>query len=652
MSPKFSGRDLSTLRNDAVHSEQPPAGQTCACCAGAGAEHAQKSTSSRTLLIRLIITVALFAAGYLLPAGPAATLVFAAAWLISGYDVLLQMLKNISRGKIFDENFLMGIATVGAVCLGDTAEAVGVMLFYQVGEFLQDRAVGRARKLITGVVGLRPETALVWQDGAETVMPVSAVQPGTLVRVYPGDRVPLDGTVEEGLSSLDTSALTGESLPRDAAPGDEVLCGMVNLSGRLTVRVDRPASQSVAAKVLELVEHSAANKAPTERFITRFARVYTPIVMAVALGLAVLPPLMGLGAWGDFMHRALVFLVVSCPCALVISVPLGFMGGIGGAARRGILVKGGEALEKLARTRGVAFDKTGTLTKGTFEVSRVAPAPGVTRESLLSSAALAESASRHPVAVSVTAACGAVDTAGWQFSEEAGLGVCAQKDGDVILAGNARLMRARNIAMPAAPVSVTAVHAARAGRYLGHIELFDAPMPGAKEAIVALHDLGIAHTALLSGDQPDAARAVAGQLSIDDVRAGLLPGDKVEALSALRTQWGPPVAFVGDGLNDAPVLTAADIGLAMGQRGTDAALEAADVVLMRGDARDVARAIRVGRKTKSVISQNIVMALGFKAVVLVLGALGIAGMWMAVMADVGVALLAVLSSLRCLRAGK
>ncbi len=595
-----------------------------------------------------MLALALSVAGYLLPVSWASTAAFIAGWLVAGYDVLWRMVKNILKGKIFDENFLMGIATVGAVCLGDTAEAAGVMLFYQVGEYLQQRALGRARKLITDVVALRPEAALVLRDNSEISMPVSQVTPSMFVRVYPGDRIPLDGTVSEGLSSLDTSALTGESLPRDVAPGDEVLCGAVNLSGLITLQVTRPASQSVAAKMLELVETSSSHKAPTERFITRFARVYTPIVIGVALCVAVIPPLLGLGGWNDFLHRALTFLVVSCPCALVISVPLGFMGGIGSSARQGILIKGSDALERLARLRGVAFDKTGTLTQGAFAVARAVPVPGVTQETLLSSAALAESASRHPVAVSIVVACPPQDTSSWAFYEEAGLGVRATSGSDVILVGNARMMRAHNIDLPDLKLETTAIYVARSHRYLGYIELLDAPLPDAKDTIFALHALGISRTALLTGDQPSAAHAVADALGIRHVRAGLLPGDKVEALTQLQNEWGRPVAFVGDGINDAPVLTAADLGIAMGKRGTDAALEAADVVLMRGAPMDVPLAVRIGRKTRMVITQNIVMALAFKVFVLVLAAMNLAGMWMAVFADVGVALLAVLSSLRCL----
>nr|WP_325301346.1 heavy metal translocating P-type ATPase [uncultured Dysosmobacter sp.] len=585
-------------------------------------------------------------------------------YLIIGWDVLLRSLRNIRNGQVFDENFLMTIATVGAFGTGEYAEAVFVMLFYQVGELFQDYAVGKSRQSIAALMDIRPDIAnLELADGSWEEVDPEDVAVGAVVVVKPGERVPLDGEVLEGVSSLDTAALTGESVPRDVGPGDAVISGCVNQRGLLRVRVTKPCEESTVSKILELVETASEKKSASEAFITRFARYYTPCVVLAALILFLLPTLSLLlvpaalqpaflagTAWTDWLHRALIFLVISCPCALVISVPLSFFGGIGGASKCGILVKGGNYLEALARTETVVFDKTGTLTQGVFTVTAVSPAPGFTKEQLVETAALAESFSDHPISLSLRAAWGgAADVSRVSDVEEiAGHGVLAQVDGHSTAVGNHRLMERQGI--PAPEVPGTVVHVAVDGRYAGYLVISDLPKEDAREAIAALKAHGVRQTVMLTGDSEDAARAAAETLGVDRYHAQLLPADKVtllEQLLARRSARGK-VAFVGDGINDAPVLTRADIGIAMGALGSDAAIEAADIVLMDDRPSKLATAIAISRKTLRIVHQNIWFALLVKFGVLILGAMGHASMWAAVFADVGVAFLAILNATRCL----
>lgn len=605
------------------------------------------------------------AAGYTLYSWPLLRpLLYLIPYGIIGWDVLLRSLRNIRNGQVFDENFLMTIATVGAFGTGEYAEAVFVMLFYQVGELFQDYAVGKSRQSIAALMDIRPDIAnLELADGSWEEVDPEDVAVGAVVVVKPGERVPLDGEVLEGVSSLDTAALTGESVPRDVGPGDAVISGCVNQRGLLRVRVTKPCEESTVSKILELVETASEKKSASEAFITRFARYYTPCVVLAALILFLLPTLSLLlvpaalqpvflagTAWTDWLHRALIFLVISCPCALVISVPLSFFGGIGGASKCGILVKGGNYLEALARTETVVFDKTGTLTQGVFTVTAVSPAPGFTKEQLVETAALAESFSDHPISLSLRAAWGgAADVARVSDVEEiAGHGVLAQVDGHSTAVGNHRLMERQGI--PAPEVPGTVVHVAVDGRYAGYLVISDLPKEDAREAIAALKAHGVHQTVMLTGDSEDAARAAAEALGVDRYHAQLLPADKVTLLEQLLTQRSArgKVAFVGDGINDAPVLTRADIGIAMGALGSDAAIEAADIVLMDDRPSKLATAIAISRKTLRIVHQNIWFALLVKFGVLILGAMGYASMWAAVFADVGVAFLAILNATRCL----
>ena len=605
------------------------------------------------------------AAGYTLYSWPLLRpLLYLIPYGIIGWDVLWRSLRNIRNGQVFDENFLMTIATVGAFGTGEYAEAVFVMLFYQVGELFQDYAVGKSRQSIAALMDIRPDVAnLELADGSWEEVDPEDVAVGAVVVVKPGERVPLDGEVLEGVSSLDTAALTGESVPRDVGPGDAVISGCVNQRGLLRVRVTKPCEESTVSKILELVETASEKKSASEAFITRFARYYTPCVVLAALILFLLPTLSLLlvpaalqpsflagTAWTDWLHRALIFLVISCPCALVISVPLSFFGGIGGASKCGILVKGGNYLEALARTETVVFDKTGTLTQGVFTVTAVSPAPGFTKEQLVETAALAESFSDHPISLSLRAAWGgAADVARVSDVEEiAGHGVLAQVDGHSTAVGNHRLMERQGI--PAPEVPGTVVHVAVDGRYAGYLVISDLPKEDAREAIAALKAHGVRQTVMLTGDSEDAARAAAEALGVDRYHAQLLPADKVTLLEQLLTQRSArgKVAFVGDGINDAPVLTRADIGIAMGALGSDAAIEAADIVLMDDRPSKLATAIAISRKTLRIVHQNIWFALLVKFGVLILGAMGYASMWAAVFADVGVAFLAILNATRCL----
>ena len=573
-------------------------------------------------------------------------------YLVIGWDVLWKALRNIKNGQVFDENFLMSLATVGAFACGEYGEAVAVMLFYQVGELFQSVAVHRSRRSIAQLMDIRPDFANVEREEGLVQVDPEEVQVGELILVKPGERVPLDGTVEEGTSALDTAALTGESLPRDVGVGDEVVSGCVNLSGALRVRVKKPYGQSTVARILDLVENSSAKKARSEQFITRFARVYTPAVVVAAVVLAVLPPVLGFGTWNMWFTRALNFLVVSCPCALVISIPLSFFGGIGGASRRGILVKGGNYLETLARTQTVVFDKTGTLTQGKFSVTQILP-QGMEGGELLEKAALAEGYSTHPISQAIRRQAGELDLSRLGEVEElAGMGVRAQVDGRAVLAGNRKLMAHFAIPLPQGEDPVgTVVHVAMDGVYAGCLVIADQVKPGAAEALEQLKKAGVSRTVMLTGDAPQVGEAVGRALGLDQVHAGLLPGDKVEWVERLLAEKAPgtALAFVGDGINDAPVLSRADVGVAMGAMGSDAAIEAADVVLMDDDLSKLPQAVAIARKTLRVVKENTIFAIGIKLAVLVLSAFGLVGLWWAVFADVGVSVLAILNASRMLR---
>ena len=626
------------------------------------------TAKQRKKLIRIIVAAVLTAAIALSPVeGLIAFFLYLIPYLIVAYDILLKAAKNIARGLVFDENFLMAVASLGALAIGlaktgDFLEAVAVILFYQVGELFESIAVGRSRKSIAALMDIRPDYANVEGEGGEPVRKdPDEVPVGSVIVINPGERVPLDGVILSGTSTLDTSALTGESVPRDAAPGDDIISSCINLSGVLRVRTTKAFGESTVAKILDLVENASSRKSRSEAFISRFARIYTPAVCGAALALAVLPPLVSLAvgaapAWSTWIYRALVFLVISCPCALVISIPLSFFAGLGGASRAGILVKGSNYLEALAKTGVVVFDKTGTLTRGSFEVVDVRCAPGITREGLLEVAALAESASSHPIAQSLLAASGtAIDRSRVaEVTEASGRGVRAKVDGRCVLAGSARLMEDEGVAFVADEAPGTVVYVAEDGVFAGSIRIADTERPDSAEAIRNLAALGIDDTVMLTGDVEAVAADVAGRLGVGRYFAGLLPADKVakveEILADLRERGSRvKLAFVGDGINDAPVLSRADIGVAMGALGSDAAIEAADVVLMDDDPRNLARAIRLARKCMGIVYQNIVFAIGIKFACLVLGALGIANMWLAIFADVGVMVLAVLNAMRCLR---
>ena len=601
----------------------------------------------RTLL-RILLAGLLLLGAALLPAeGLWKALAYAVPWLVIGWDVLWGAIRNILRGQVFDEKFLMALATVGAFAVGEYPEAAAVMLFYQIGEWFQSIAVGRSRKSIAALMDIRPEFAVVLRDGQEEEVDPEEVSVGETILIRPGDRIPLDGTVLEGQSSLNTAALTGESLPVDVAPGDRVVSGSINMTGVLQVRAESAYEDSTVARILELVENSAEKKARVESFITRFARWYTPCVVIGALLLALVPPLF-VGNWGEWIHRALIFLVVSCPCALVVSVPLSFFGGIGGASRAGILIKGANDLETLAKVDTVAFDKTGTLTRGVFQVDAVHPRE-IDPDALLDIAAAAESRSRHPVAESIVAAHGGhIDPSRLgAVTELAGLGLEAVVDGETFFVGNGKLMDRVGADWHECHLAGTVVHIAKGAEYLGHIVINDQLKPDAASAIASLKRLGVKKAVLLTGDRKKVAEAVAEQLGVDEVRAELLPEQKVEAVERLLA-GGAKLAFVGDGINDAPVLARADLGIAMGAMGSDAAIESADVVLMDDKPSRLALAVRIARKTMGIVRQNIVLALAVKFAILILGALGYADMWLAVFGDVGVLILAILNAMRCL----
>ena len=616
------------------------------------------TTEQKTNLIRVIVSIALVAVIWLSPAeGWLGGALYLLPYLLVGYDVLWEAVEGVFHGEVFDENFLMAVATVGAIALGDWREGCAVMVFYQVGELFQSCAVDKSRRSISDLMDIRPDHANIEKDGALAQADPGDVEIGTIIVVQPGERIPIDGVVTEGESAVNTGALTGESLPRQVRSGDEVLSGCVNESGLLHIRTTKKFGDSTVARILDLVENSGKKKSEAENFITRFARVYTPAVCCCALALALLPPLFMWDASviGEWITRALTFLVISCPCALVISIPLSFFGGIGGASAKGILVKGGNYLEALARMDCVVFDKTGTLTKGVFQVIRTQP-EGMDEQTLLSWAARAECYSGHPISQSLKAAWGGEVQNGQvtDVEELGGYGLTARVDGHAVAVGNKRLMEKLGL-NPAEPQQAgTVVFVAVDGVYAGWILLGDVVKDRAREAIRGLKAEGISKTVMLTGDTDAAARHVARELGIDELHSRLLPADKVQWMERLLSERkdGKLLAFVGDGINDAPVLARADIGIAMGALGSDAAIEAADVVLMDDDPAKIALAMRISRRTLRIVRENIVFALAVKAACLVLGAVGVANMWLAISADVGVMVLAVLNAARALRAGK
>ena len=611
-------------------------------------DHAHEGDTKK-MILRMGIGAAAFAAAIL--SGGKLPL-YIAAYVILGYDVVVSAVRNIVKGHVFDENFLMSLSSIGAFFIGEYPEAVAVMLFYQVGEFFQDLAVQRSRKSISDLMDIRPETASVKRNREWLTVSPENVAVGEWILVKPGEKIPLDGVVLMGDSMVDTRALTGESVPKSVHPLDEVLSGCINESGLLTIQVTKSYSESTVAKIIDLVENASSRKAPTENFITAFARYYTPAVVILAAMLAVIPPILTGGMWAEWIRRAFVFLVVSCPCALVLSVPLTFFGGIGAASRHGVLVKGSNYLEALNKVSTVVFDKTGTLTKGVFKVTEIIPGENVSPEQVLQYAAWAENFSTHPIATSILAAYGKNEPVSLsQYREIPGYGLEVETAGRKILAGNAKLMEKENIPYIACEKVGTKVYVAVDGIYQGCILIADELKADSKNAIAALKGAGVEKTVMLTGDNKNIGDAVAAELGLDESYAQLLPNEKVEVLEKLdsRKRPGSKLAFVGDGINDAPVLARADIGIAMGGLGSDAAIEAADVVLMTDEPGKLVEAIGIARETRKIVVQNIVFALGIKGIFLVLGALGMVGMWIAVFGDVGVALLAVLNAMRILK---
>ena len=621
----------------------------------------------KKMLIRILITAAMLVALYIIPVtGWLRLALYLTAYLVIGYDILKKAGQGIVNGRVFDENFLMAVATVGAFALaiyeksGDYNEAIAVMLFYQIGELFQSYAVGKSRKNISALMDIRPDYANIEQDGQLVQVDPDEVAIGTVIVVQPGEKVPIDGVVTEGSSTLNTSALTGESLPRDAREGDEVISGCINMTGVLKIRTTKAFGESTVSKILELVENSSSRKSRSEDFIAKFARIYTPVVCYSALALAIIPPVIRLvggmdGQWEQWIYRALTFLVTSCPCALVVSIPLSFFAGIGGASHEGILIKGSNYLETLSQVKTVVFDKTGTLTKGVFEVTAVHHSD-MDEQKLLEYAALAECASSHPISKSLQKAYGkAIDRSRvTDIQESSGHGVTAVVDGHTVAAGNSKLMVQLGIPYHDCHSVGTIIHMAVDGQYAGHIVISDVVKPNAKAAIAALHKAGVEKTVMLTGDAKKVADAVAAELGVDEVHSELLPGDKVDKVAQVeqllsRQRGKARLAFVGDGINDAPVLSRADIGIAMGAMGSDAAIEAADVVLMDDEPMQIAKAIHISRKCIGIVYENIVFALAVKFACLVLVAIGAANMWAAIFADVGVMVLAVLNAIRALR---
>ena len=627
----------------------------------------QRKNLYRIIAAAVLLVAATLADVFLLPSGGKWEILKLAIYLVPyfviGYDILWRSAVNISHGQVFDENFLMVVATLGALCIGffpDTEEqyreAVFVMLFYQVGELFQSVAVGKSRKSISSLMDIRPDCAYIERDGEIVPVDPEIVAVGDIITVRPGEKIPLDGIVTEGTSDLNTVALTGEADPRAVAADDAVISGCVNMSGVIKVKVTHTFGESTVSKILELVENSSENKSKSEQFITKFARIYTPAVVIAAVLLAVLPPLVIPGSFianfPTWLIRALTFLVISCPCALVISVPLSFFGGIGGASKKGILVKGSNYLETLSKVKTAVFDKTGTLTKGTFSVTEIHP-ENITEEQLLHLAAHAEAFSNHPIAVSLRNAYGKpvnMDAVA-DVSEITGRGVKAKVDGKTVYAGNAALMQETGLTPAACPAPGTVIHVSYDGKYAGYLLISDTPKETSKAAIAALKECGVERIVMLTGDRKETAEAISKELSIDEYHAGLLPADKVDMVEKLLSEnrTDGKLAFVGDGINDAPVLMRADVGIAMGALGSDAAIEAADIVLMDDDPAKIAEAMKISRFTLRIVRQNIVFALAVKAAVLLLGALGLAPMWLAVFADVGVAFLAILNAMRTLK---
>lgn len=621
------------------------------------------SKKQKRMLIRIIVSTVLMIGLTFVPAeGIFRFLLYMVPYLIVGYDILKKAARGILNGQVFDENFLMASATIGAIAValsdnGDYKEAIAVMLFYQIGELFQSYAVGKSRKNISELMDIRPDYANIEQDGKLERVDPDEVEVGTVIVIQPGEKIPIDGIIEEGSATLNTSALTGESLPREVAEGDAVISGCINMTGVLRVRTTKAFGESTVSKILDLVENSSSKKSRSENFISKFARYYTPAVCLGALALAVFPPLVRMlfmnltPAWGDWIYRALTFLVISCPCALVISIPLSFFAGIGGASREGVLVKGSNYLETLAQTKYVVFDKTGTMTKGVFEVSGIHHSD-MENEQLLEYAALAECFSNHPISKSLQKAYGKeLDKKRVSEVEEiGGNGVTAKVDGKAVAVGNDKLMRRIGVEYKACRSVGTVVHVSVDGNYAGHILISDIIKPTAKAAIDALHKAGVTKTVMLTGDAKKVADQVAGELGIDTVYSELLSADKVTRVEELLEDKGEreKLAFVGDGINDAPVLSRADIGIAMGSLGSDAAIEAADVILMDDDPLKIAKAIKISRKCMRIVYQNIIFALGVKVVCLILGAVGIASMWLAIFADVGVMVIAVLNAIRAL----
>lgn len=614
------------------------------------------SKKQKIAILRIIAGAILLVIAVLIPAeGLPRLLIFLVPYLVSGYDVLWKALRNILRGQIFDENFLMSIATIGAFFLGDYPEGVFVMLFYQVGEWFQRFAVGRSRKSISELMDIRPDYANIEKDGNLVQVDPDEVSVGDVIVVKAGEKIPLDGEVIEGISSVNTSALTGESVPKDVVSGDAVISGCVNLNGLLRIRVNKTFGESTVSKILDLVENSSSKKAKAENFITKFARFYTPIVVIAAVLLAIIPPLLFGGIWSEWVERALIFMVISCPCAFVISIPLSFFGGIGGASKAGVLVKGANYLEALAETDTVVFDKTGTLTKGVFQVTAVHPQE-IDQQKLLEYTALAESYSDHPISKSLKSEYGReIDNSRiTDFKDYAGFGIYAKIDGKDIYAGNEKLMKKIDSDYKECHLTGTIIHVVIDKVYAGHIIISDVLKPDAKTAIEALRMQGIRRTVMLTGDSQAVGEHVAKSLGIDEVYAGLLPGDKVEKVEMLLDSQNKnkKLAFVGDGINDAPVLSRSDIGIAMGALGSDAAIEAADVVLMDDKPSKIASAIQISKRTLKIVKQNTILSLVVKAFVLVLGALGLTNMWSAIFADVGVMVIAVLNASRALNIKK
>ena len=626
--------------------------RSCACCAhehGHGGE--EKSGSAR--LVWLAAAAILFLLG-LLSRGAVSVSLFLAAYLAAGFGILKEAVENLVHGELFDETFLMALASIGAICIGEYGEAAAVMLLFQLGEFLQDKAVDSSRDAIRALMDIRPDTANLFENGNVREVHAAEVRVGDLIEVHAGERIPLDGRVESGSSSLNTAALTGESLPQEVGIGDTVKSGCVNLSGTLLLRVTTPFGEDSASKILALVEHAEKNKAESEKFITRFARVYTPVVVILAALLAVLPPLLGLGTFSVFLNRALNFLVISCPCALVISIPLTFFSGIGCASHNGILVKGSNHLEALARAEIAAFDKTGTLTRGEFSVSEILTSNGFSREAVLELAAYGEAHSDHPLARSVCKAySGEIDRNRLSdVQERSGHGVRATLDGKELIVGRESFLRELGVpcAAPAAHAA-TSVCVAYDRQFCGTILLADMPKEDAKQALSALHELGVKRTVMLTGDHPAAAEAVGKEVGIREVFSSLLPEDKLAKVRELKRSLSPQgiLLYTGDGINDTPVLAEADIGIAMGGLGTDAAMEAADIVIMGDEPSKIAKAIQISRKTQHIAKENIVFSVAVKVIILLLSSLGMVQLWAAVFADVGVCMLAILNSLRAMR---